>query len=313
MANGSAAEPDVGGGLSIREVSRLLTVPAPTIRSWERRYGVPQPPRSAGGHRRYSPAEVLTLRRMRDEIARGRRAAEAAMIVSAAGSPGEPQHSLMTSFLAATERLDRAGVRAALDQASERLGLDAAITGVLFPGMHQVGAWWQTGRCDLAHEQMATLAARAWLHEALAQSPPPWRRQTILLASGPRDLHTLGQEAMRVVLARRGWGCRLLGARTPAPALVTAIRATGPAGVVVVSHLSVGRRAAVEALRAAEPTGTRLFYAGNAFLAPPARAGVPGSYLGEDLVGAADIIDAALPAAPSGVAQVTGSPHAALS
>ncbi|MBA2559338.1 MAG: helix-turn-helix-type transcriptional regulator, partial [Propionibacteriales bacterium] len=41
-------EPHVGSGLSIQRVSDLLAVPAPTIRSWERRYGVAAAPRSTG-------------------------------------------------------------------------------------------------------------------------------------------------------------------------------------------------------------------------------------------------------------------------
>ena len=38
-----------------------------------------------------------------------------------------------------------------------------------------------------------------------------------------------------------------------------------------------------------------LFYAGNAFLFPSARTGVPGTYLGESLSDAADLILDSLP------------------
>jgi hypothetical protein len=37
------------------------------------------------------------------------------------------------------------------------------------------------------------------------------------------------------------------------------------------------------------------FYAGNAFVAPPARKDVPGTYLGQDLVKAALVIETTLP------------------
>ena len=311
-AGSGSQEPEIGGGLSIRDVSRLLSVPAPTIRSWERRYGVPLTPRSAGGHRRYSAAEVITVRRMRDEIARGRRAADAAVLVRQADEPGEPQQSLITAFLQAAQRGDPAGTAAALEQATEGLG-EAAMFDVLFPAMRQVGAWWEAGRCDLGAERLATEAARTWLRELLIRVPAPWHRGSIILTCGPRDQHTLAQEAMRVVLARRGWASRLLGPRTPAAALLTAVRLTGAPAVVVVSHLSVGRRAAIESLRAAELAGPRLFYAGNAFLAPASRAGVPGSYLGEDLPAAADVIAAALLAERPVAADFSRSQHAALS
>ena len=40
-------------GMRIATVSKLLGVPVPTIRSWERRYDFPAPPRTDGLHRRY--------------------------------------------------------------------------------------------------------------------------------------------------------------------------------------------------------------------------------------------------------------------
>ena len=34
----------------------------PTIRAWERRYGLPQPQRTDGGHRQYSERDIETLK-----------------------------------------------------------------------------------------------------------------------------------------------------------------------------------------------------------------------------------------------------------
>jgi hypothetical protein len=63
----------------------------------------------------------------------------------------------------------------------------------------------------------------------------------------------------------------------------------------VVSHLSVGRRPAVDAVVAVAAVGVPVFYAGNAFMFPRSRQGLPGTYLGESLGAAATLIDAALP------------------
>ena len=38
--------------MTIAQVSALLGIPVPTIRSWERRYGFPTPSRTRGRHRR---------------------------------------------------------------------------------------------------------------------------------------------------------------------------------------------------------------------------------------------------------------------
>lgn len=44
--------------LSISDLAERTGVPAATLRSWERRYGAPQPQRLPGGHRRYSEQDV---------------------------------------------------------------------------------------------------------------------------------------------------------------------------------------------------------------------------------------------------------------
>ena len=47
--------------LSIGELARRTRVPAATLRSWEERYGFPQPRRLAGGHRRYGHGDVALI------------------------------------------------------------------------------------------------------------------------------------------------------------------------------------------------------------------------------------------------------------
>ena len=75
---GSGTWQQRGGQAPPSALTELLEVPAPTLRSWERRYGVPLAGRSSGGHRRYARVQLDQLRRMRDLIARGRRPVEAA-------------------------------------------------------------------------------------------------------------------------------------------------------------------------------------------------------------------------------------------
>lgn len=281
-------------GIPIHEASRLVGVPAPTLRAWERRYGVPATPRSEGGHRRYSQEALHELRLMRDEVARGRRASVAARSVRALLDQSGAARGFVDDLLQASDRLDPGRVRAVLDSSVEVLSLDVTVDQVLMPAMRQVGLRWETGRCDVAQEHMTTEAARGWLSRRASFAPDPSSEQPVLLACGPRDLHTLGVEALAVLLAYRGRPCRVLGARTPVATLVTAATATSAAAVVVVSHLSVGRRPAVEAVVAVDAAGLPVFYAGNAFMFPPSRRGLPGTYLGESLGAAATLIDTTL-------------------
>jgi methanogenic corrinoid protein MtbC1 len=281
-------------GVPIAEVSRQLGVPIPTLRSWELRHGIPSLEREPRSHRRYSAAELHALRLMRDEIARGKRASLAAEAVRDLLAINGPASRCIDAILDASQRSDPVAVRAQLDQAVIELGLGPCLDHVLLPALQQVGLWWQTGLCTVEDEHLTTEAARAWLETLNASAPPPTRTGTIVLACGPTDLHTVGLEALCVMLRHHGWACRLLGARTSVPALAAAVESTSARAVVIVSHLNSGRARAAQSLRAASTSGVRVFYAGNAFTAPRARRSLPGTYLGSRIQEACAVIDAEL-------------------
>jgi len=224
---------------------------------------------------------------MRDEISRGRRTADAAVLVRDALDAAEPYRSVIHAFVAVADEMNAQQVDLMLDDCRDKFGLEEAICRVVLPGMRQIGVAWQTGRCDVSQEHLVTRATRNWLKKVRATAPRPWQPGTLLLSCGPEDLHTVGLEAMEVLLVHRGWRCHLLGDRIPPMALVAAINRAKADATIVVSHIASHRRATVSALQAAAArTRTQLFYAGNAFLTEAARTAVPGRYLGEDMVAA---------------------------
>jgi DNA-binding transcriptional MerR regulator len=64
-------------------VVRMLGIPAATLRTWEERYDVVVPQRSAGGHRLYSRDQIDQLTFVRDEVERGRSPADAFRLLGA--------------------------------------------------------------------------------------------------------------------------------------------------------------------------------------------------------------------------------------
>ena len=279
----------------IAAVSSLLGIPVPTIRSWERRYGFPLPSRTQGKHRRYSVDEIDQLRMMRDEITRGHSASEAVGIVRRSATEVRPRAELLDRFLEAAMRLDPAKLRETLMTGSESMGVEETMRLVALPAMREMGSRWKAGVCDTAHEHLATEAVRVWLARQSVMAPTPFRPFPLVLASGPKDLHTIGLEAFGVVLARRGWSTRTLGPLTPVSSLVAAVQAAEAGGAVVTSQRSVTRRAAVEAITAVDALpGVEAFYAGAGFAPASARKDVPGTYLGGDVVDAAEIMEARL-------------------
>jgi DNA-binding transcriptional MerR regulator len=281
--------------LTIASVSSLVGIPIPTIRSWERRYGFPVPSRTQGKHRRYSVGEIDQLRMVRDEITRGHSAREAVDIVRRTTTEARPRIALFDRFLEASMRLDPAGLREALTEGTEQIGVEHTIRDIALPGMREMGSRWQAGVCDTAHEHLATEAVRVWLARQSAMAPASFRPFPLVLACGPKDLHTIGLEAFGVILARRGWSIRTLGPLTPVSSLVAAVRAAEARGAVVTSQRGVTRRAAVEAIEAVDAIpGVKAFYAGAGFGPAVARKDVPGTYLGDDVVEAAEIMEAEL-------------------
>jgi MerR family transcriptional regulator, light-induced transcriptional regulator len=276
-------------GERIATASKALGIPVPTIRSWERRYGFPAPPRTDGLHRRYSPVEIAQLGAVRDLITRGERARVAIEAVRGAGAPLPPAGRSLDAFATAVDAFDATRLRAVLDHATSTIGAERAITDVAMPAMRSIGLRWEAGRLDTAAEHLATEVVRTWLGSI--ERPPSPAGRPVLLACPPGERHTLGLEAFAVLLARRQVPARSLGADTPEASILAVVRRTGARGVVVTAHRNVVRRSAVSVLAAIDRVApSRSFYAGNAFVTPRARVGVAGTYLGEDLLEAAALI-----------------------
>lgn len=89
------AEPALTPTLTVAAVARRLGVAPPTLRTWDRRYGLGPSAHTAGAHRRYSPADVARLMVMRRLTLEGVSPADAAKIAvaTAVTDDGRPMHT----------------------------------------------------------------------------------------------------------------------------------------------------------------------------------------------------------------------------
>lgn len=292
--------------LAIAAVADLLQIPVPTIRSWERRYGFPAPDRTPGKHRRYSVEDVQQLRALRDAITQGYGAKDAVRIVREGGAGPPSRESRIDDLLRAAMDLDPNRARVVLVEAADRLGVEAAVVGVALPAMQEVGSRWKAGTCDAANEHLLTDTVRWWLARTTTFAMPTARVGSVVLACGPRDLHTVGLEAFGLLLARRGLSVVMLGALTPLESLRKAVEDSRASAVVVVAQRSVNRRSTVHSLEGIHQLlGARVFYAGGAFSSPPSRRDVPGSFLGTDMIEASRTVALAIEGdRPSGTSRM---------
>jgi hypothetical protein len=201
-----------------------------------------------------------------------------------------PPSASVREIVVACANYDPARVRDQLDLVVEAFGVGICVDDVLFPALREIGSLWQSGGLDLEAERLASEAVRGWLEVLSLRAPAPLDTAPLLLTCGPSDQHSIGLEALGVLLRHQRRRCRVLGDRTSIRALTTAVIANGPSAVVVASHLPANRPSATLLLRAAAALGPEVFYAGSAFATIRQRRNVPGTHLGTTLQGACAII-----------------------
>lgn len=315
----AAAEPPAGtnpqGGLAVGAVAARLGVAPETVRSWGRRYGLAPSGRTAGGHRRFTDADVDRLTRMQRLVAEGTAPAAAARLVLAEhdqdpigetprqqrpegtgrGGPGGrvlavPGASRQAQGLArAASRLDADGMERILDRLFAERGAIAAWNEVIRPVLVAAGErWMATGDgIEIEHMLSESVMVACWRYRRLQQPAHPGR--PVLLACFPEDMHVLPLYVLAAALAEHRVPTRQLGARVPVTALVAASRRTGASAAFVWRQIAVQGSAPTIALPVSRPP-VRLVVGG------PGWAGAsldPATVVAADLRDAVDLLRAA--------------------
>lgn len=232
-------------GLSVRDVAARLGVPSATLRTWERRYGLVPSGRSAGGHRRYSEADIGRLAVVARLVADGMpvHAAVAAIRsdpdVSPAGvgSAGERiSGDLVSVLLAAAARRDGVTVRRHVDRVIVQRGVVRAWDEVLVPLLQSVGERWREESFGIAGEHLTSEMISTSLRMATVRAS---RRisgsepSRVVLSNAEEEQHGLPLLALEAALAEAGIGCQSFGARVPSRTLADEIGWSRPDVVFV--------------------------------------------------------------------------------
>jgi DNA-binding transcriptional MerR regulator len=222
------------GGLRIGELARRTGVSPDLLRAWEQRYGLLRPARSPGGFRLYSHDDEARVRRMTELTRDGLSAAEAARQARTAPepSPQSPVSDITTRLRAALDSFDDQAAHSALDRLFATVSVEASLTEVIVPYLHDLGNRWAAGSASVAQEHFAASLIRGRLL-GLARDWGAGEGPLVLLACLPGEAHDLGLVAFGVLLARRGWRVTFLGADTPFDALADTARTLAPALVVL--------------------------------------------------------------------------------
>jgi MerR family transcriptional regulator, light-induced transcriptional regulator len=224
--------------LRIGELSRRSGVSPELLRAWERRYGLLRPKRSSGGLRLYSSEDLSRVQLMRQHMTQGLAAREAAAeaarvtVGDQAGTPAFDPRSARAELSRVTETFDEPGVQAVIDGLLAVATVDALLSEVVVPYLHDLGERWERDQVSIAQEHFASNLLRGRLL-GLARG---WGRGTgrrALLACPPGERHDLGLIAFGLALRERGWRIDYLGGDTPTESIAEAARTIEPALLVL--------------------------------------------------------------------------------
>jgi DNA-binding transcriptional MerR regulator len=232
--------------LRIGELSRRVGVSDHVLRSWESRYGLLRPVRSAGGFRLYSEDDESRIRRMQAYLAAGLSAAEAARLVireegvfgASAAEPAEPHvaasavSDLSAGLRKALDALDEPGAQLVLDRLLSDLSLTTVLRDVIIPYLSELGERWHRGTASIAQEHFSSNVIRGRL-AGLARGWGGGHGPRAVLACPPGELHDMGLVIFGIVLNRNGWRIDYFGMNTPVDELERCVEASRPDLVVL--------------------------------------------------------------------------------
>lgn len=260
-------------------VAKLTGLSAHTLRTWERRYGAVVPQRTDAGGRLYSDGDVQRLRMLRDLVSDGHAIGtvaplsdgELARVTAAERQLGTPtpaaaEATPIDAFLDAVARLDVGGAEAALSRAAVITTPERFLSDVVAPALREVGSRWERGEFRIAHERVATGAARGLLF-SLTRLYPPRERAGVVVVAAPRgERHELGALMVAMLAAMRGLGVLYLGADVPESEIAFVARERR-ARLVLLSVVNLDKADVRQVARQCDegiPEGTRIILGGAA-------------------------------------------------
>ncbi len=220
----------------IQVVAKRTGLTADVLRVWEKRYGVVEPARSAGGHRLYSDLDVERLSLLHRAISAGRRISrvadlslddlhelvredeDAAVHRQRTIEPGlsAAPDTYVTGCLDAVETLDAVKLEKSLMRAAVALSAPALIDDVLAPMLARIGERWEHGKLSPGHEHLASAVIRRVLESLTNAVMPGPEAPGLVVATPSGQIHEFGALFVAAAAATQGWRVIYLGTDLPA-------------------------------------------------------------------------------------------------
>jgi methanogenic corrinoid protein MtbC1 len=279
-----------------KAVARETSVPADTFRAWERRYGMPRPQRTPGGHRLYSERDIAIIRWLRDRTDEGVNISHAVLLLTntldapaiampAGNDEARAIGQLSDEIVQALMNFDSTQADQILSEAFSIYPFEQVLLDLVQPAMVDVGERWHGGEINVAVEHFATQFVRRKLASLLSIFEGSAHRETVVVGCAPGELHDLGALLSALFLVRRGWHVVYLGPQVPLFDLLETVHSLKPNMVCLSASTMETALELIPVARGLTEAYPQVHfgYGGRVFnVNPELRHSMPGVFLGHD-------------------------------
>lgn len=294
-----------------------------TLRAWERRYGLPQPRRSTGGHRLYSQRDIEIIKWLTDRQGEGLSISRAVKLWRSIEAQGhDPLQTIDTGSAEASDlaialpkgagptelreawksaclSYDERRAEQILSQAFALHSVETVCLELLQRGLAELGEGWYRGEVTVQQEHFASELAMRRLEALLTATPPPTRPHRILMGCPPQEEHIFSPLLLTLFLRRRGLGILYLGSNVPVARLGSAIETAKPQVVILSAQQLHTAASLLEVAHFLQEQDIPLAYGGSVFnLLPDLRDRIPGYFLGERIQDAPSVVEQVVSSPP---------------
>jgi DNA-binding transcriptional MerR regulator len=244
---------------NLKAVVKETGIKPDTLRAWERRYGLPQPARTEGGHRIFTKRDIETLKWLSARQDEGLSISRAVDLWNKLETDGEdPLVSMAYESSSDSEPLivlsgkvidearqewvnacmdfDEGRAEQILNQAFAQYPPETVVLEMLVKGLSSIGDGWYRGEITVQQEHFASSLAIRRLDALIAAAPKPSRKDAVLIACPPEDEHTFSPLVLTYLLRRRGRQAIFLGANVPLNRFNDALDQIKPALVIMTAQ-----------------------------------------------------------------------------
>jgi DNA-binding transcriptional MerR regulator/methylmalonyl-CoA mutase cobalamin-binding subunit len=294
-----------------------------TLRAWERRYGLPQPNRTSGGHRLYSQRDIDMLKwlvaRQEEGLSISRAVAlwrqleaegqdplldPAYGLAEAVAAPtffphGDEIVDLREAWLDACLEFDESTAEQVLTYAFALYPAETVCVEILLKGLAEIGEGWYRDEVTVQQEHFTAELTMRRLEALVSASPGPTRPGRIMIGCAPEDQHTFPPLLLTFLLRHRGWEVVYLGARVPVERLEATAATVRPHLVILTAQTLASAATLLEASELLQKENVPLAFGGRIFtLVSELRERIPGHFLGEKLETAPQMVERILTSSP---------------